>query len=96
MFLFVSHLAPHTGTENAPLQAPNDELNKFSYISDKNRRTYAAMVSRLDNSIGDIVQALESKGMLEDSVLLFFSDNGSPVVGKWSGLSILFFCPLFL
>lgn len=41
LFLFVSHLAPH-----APLQAPQDIIDKFSYIQDLRRRTYAAMVSK--------------------------------------------------
>lgn len=82
MYLFVSHLSPHAGNEFDPLQAPESEIAKYPYIADKSRRTYAAMVSKLDTSIGDVVQALEKKGMLDNSVLLFFSDNGAPIAGE--------------
>lgn len=82
MFLYMAELAPHTANEFDPLQAPQDEIDKFNYIKSPDRRTYAAMVSRLDKSVGRIVKALEENGMLENSILLFFSDNGAPVIGE--------------
>lgn len=81
MFLFMSHLAPHAGNEYDPLQAPAEEVEKFSYIKDENRRTYASMVSRLDLSVGRLMQALDKKDMLDDTIVLFFADNGAPVIG---------------
>lgn len=81
MFLFMSHLAPHAGNEYEPLQAPAKDINKFSYISDVSRRTYAAMVSRLDCSVGRLMQALDKNEMLENTIVLFFADNGAPVIG---------------
>lgn len=41
MFLMVNHLAPHTGNEDFPMQAPEEEIAKFSYIPDMKRRTLA-------------------------------------------------------
>lgn len=41
LFMVLAHLAGHTGNEDKPLQAPIDEINKFKYISDPDRRTYA-------------------------------------------------------
>lgn len=41
LFLFLSHLAPHAGNDYALLQAPEEEIAKFSYIKDVNRRTLA-------------------------------------------------------
>lgn len=81
LFLYLSHLAPHAGNEYAPLQAPLSEENKFSYITDPSRRTYAAMVSRLDISVGRVVQALGKYNMLENTVILFSADNGAPAEG---------------
>lgn len=84
MFMMVTHLAPHTGNDYDPMQAPAEEINKFKYIRDKNRRVYAAMVSKLDESVGKIVEALEKNKMLDNSIILFMSDNGAPVEGKSS------------
>lgn len=82
MFMILSHLSPHAGNEYDPLQAPPEEIEKFNYIRNKDRRTYAAMVSKLDEGVGKVVQALDDNNMLEDSVILFLSDNGAPVVGN--------------
>lgn len=41
MFLYLSHLAPHSGNEQNPVQAPDEEIAKFPYINDPERRIYA-------------------------------------------------------
>lgn len=82
MFLYVSHLAPHAANYFDPLQAPADEIHKQGHIRNGERRQYAAMVSKLDDSIGEIVRALGQRQMLANSVILFFSDNGAPIVGE--------------
>ncbi|XP_031636044.1 arylsulfatase I-like isoform X2 [Contarinia nasturtii] len=82
MFMMLSHLAPHTANEFDPMQAPEDEINKFEYIKNEKRRVYAAMVSKLDEGVGKVVKALDQNKMLENSIILFFSDNGSPIVGE--------------
>ncbi|KAJ8890447.1 hypothetical protein PR048_009956 [Dryococelus australis] len=81
MFLYLSHLAPHTGNPSQPFQAPDDEVARFSHIDDPERRLYAAMVSRLDKSVGEVVSALRAKGMLENSIVVFMADNGAPTFG---------------
>lgn len=45
LFLVVNHLAPHAGNESPdkPLEAPEEEIQKFDYIKDKDRQTLAAM-----------------------------------------------------
>ncbi|XP_058462252.1 arylsulfatase B-like isoform X2 [Malaya genurostris] len=82
LFLMVNHLAPHAGNEDDPLQAPEETLKRMEHISDMNRRTYAAMVSKLDDSVGEIFKTLQSKNMLENSIILVMSDNGAPTVGQ--------------
>jgi arylsulfatase B len=39
------------------------------------------MVSELDDSVGEIMQALRKRAMLENSIVLFMSDNGAPTYG---------------
>jgi arylsulfatase B len=41
LFLIVNHLAPHTANENDPMQAPEEEIQKFSYIKNEKRRILA-------------------------------------------------------
>lgn len=41
------------------------------------------MVSKLDESVGYIVQTLMETGMLNNSIIIFISDNGAPSVGDF-------------
>jgi arylsulfatase A-like enzyme len=43
----------------------------------------AGMVSKLDESVGQIVQTLMETGMLNNSIIIFISDNGAPSVGDY-------------
>lgn len=81
MFLLLSHLAVHAGNVYDPLQAPKSEINKFTYIQNKDRQVYAAMVSKLDESVGKVVKALDQNAMLNNTIILFMSDNGAPTEG---------------
>ncbi|KAK4887227.1 hypothetical protein RN001_003498 [Aquatica leii] len=82
LFMVMSHLAVHSANPGKLLEAPQETIDKFKYITDSNRRTYAAMVSKLDESVGLIVEALETESMLQNSIILFFSDNGAPTIGS--------------
>ncbi len=72
-FLFVSYNAPHT-----PMQAPKERLERFSSITDQKRRTYAAMVSVMDDGVGRIIAKLDQQGIRKQTVVFFLSDNGGP------------------
>lgn len=72
LFLYVASLAPH-----APYQAPQNEIDAYKdTIKDEHRRTYAAMITGIDAQVGRIVAALEKKGMRENTVIFFTTDNG--------------------
>jgi len=73
-FLFVSYNAPHT-----PLQAKEEDLAKYVDIKDGKRRTYAAMVHAVDRGVGEIAEALRSTGEMEDTLIVFLSDNGGKI-----------------
>ena len=70
-FLHLSHMAPH-----GPFQAQKKYYNMFPNIKDHNKRVYYAMIKNLDDSIGEIKNALEKEGLLENTLIIFTSDNG--------------------
>lgn len=39
------------------------------------------MVSKLDQSVGEVTAALRRRGMLDNSIIVFLSDNGAPTMG---------------
>ena len=72
-FLYVAYNAPH-----GPLQAPEEKIAEFSSIENEKRRTYAAMVSIMDEQIGRLLQTISDRGELERTLVCFLSDNGGP------------------
>ncbi|MEE4117044.1 MAG: sulfatase [Marinilabiliaceae bacterium] len=73
-FLYYSPYAVHT-----PIQPVKDlvpkYLNKKSWNGQDNAR-YASMVENLDTQVGRLLEALEQKGRLKNTFILFISDNG--------------------
>ncbi|XP_075537056.1 arylsulfatase B-like isoform X2 [Dermacentor variabilis] len=81
-FLLLSHQSPHGAGEPEPFQAPQDNVDKFPYIGEKNRTIYAGMVDALDQSVGKVFKALSDADMLHNTILIFSSDNGGQ---PWGG-----------
>jgi len=69
--LYLAYNAPHT-----PLQATEKYLSRFPNIADKKRKTYAAMVSAVDDGVGRVLKTLKEQGLDENTIVVFLSDNG--------------------
>ncbi len=82
LFLYLAFTAPHT-----PFQAPKEYIERYSSIADESRRTYAAMISVMDDQIGKVVAALEKRGMRDNTLIVFQSDNGGVVNAMFAGES---------
>lgn len=63
------------------------------------------MISKLDDGIGKVVEAIKEKGMMGETIILFYSDNGAPTRGLFNnfgsnhplkGVSSNFFLNLFI
>ncbi len=72
-FLYLAYNAPH-----GPLQATPTYLDRFSAITDPKRKTYAAMVSAVDDGVGLLLDKLESLNLDKNTLIYFLSDNGGP------------------
>ncbi|MBI2843257.1 MAG: sulfatase-like hydrolase/transferase [Armatimonadetes bacterium] len=76
IFLYLPYDAPH-----GPLEATQKYLDRFRHISDETRRSYAGMMSAVDDSVGEILGKLRELGLEQDTLVFFLSDNG----GTFSG-----------
>ena len=59
-----------------PLQAPEHYEVQFNWISDPDRRKYAAMISIMDEAVGDLIQMLKQNRLWDQSLIIVTADNG--------------------
>ena len=74
LFLYIGWQAAHV-----PLQPPPDPdyaIRRCSHVGDPRRLVYCAMITALDDAIGNITAALASARLLDQTLIVAFSDNG--------------------
>ena len=76
LFLYI----PFNGI-HSPFQAPEEYLKKYPQLTG-NRQKLAGMLSAVDEAIGKIVTSLKATGMMENTLIIFSSDNGGPPPGN--------------
>lgn len=82
LFLYVPFTAVHSSNPYSPLPAPDDTVAKMRNVSDDfNRQRFAAVFHHLDLSVGEIVKALTKEKMLNNTIIVFSTDNGGPAAG---------------
>ena len=79
-YLYLTFNAPHT-----PYQAPKEYVDRFSHITEPTRRTYAGMIACLDDEIGKVIDALEQRGLRDNTLIMFHSDNGGTTNAMFAG-----------
>ncbi|HTL72749.1 MAG TPA: arylsulfatase [bacterium] len=79
-YLYLTFNAPHT-----PYQAPKEYVDRYPNIADPTRRTYAGMVTCLDDEIGRVVAALDKRGLRDNTLIIFHSDNGGTRNAMFAG-----------
>ncbi len=70
-FLYLPFNAVH-----APMQAKEDDLERFAHIKGEGRRKLCAMLSCMDENIGRVLDALKASGVMDNTLIFFLSDNG--------------------
>lgn len=69
-FLYLPFNAPHY-----PLHAPQHYIDRYPEVPE-DRRVLAAMVSAVDDAVGAVIDALKRRGMYDNTLIFFSSDNG--------------------
>lgn len=88
-FMYVAYNAPHT-----PLQAKPEDIALYTAdlesLSKKDRKkvVYSAMVTCMDRGIGKIRDALRENGIEENTLFIFFSDNGAEPNGGGTNMPL--------
>jgi arylsulfatase A-like enzyme len=72
-FLYLPFSAVH-----GPMVGPEPWLGKADTQMPVNRRKYAADLMQMDDIIGRVMAALRERGLEENTLVFFFSDNGGP------------------
>ncbi len=70
---------------HAPLESTEKYLARFPNIEDRKRRTFAAMLSAMDDAVGAVLNKLRERHLEEDTLIFFLSDNGGPTRQTTSG-----------
>lgn len=70
-FAYVSHYAVHV-----PFETDRRFAKNYPNVRGK-KLAFATMVEGMDKSLGDIIENLEKLGVAEDTLIIFYSDNGT-------------------
>jgi arylsulfatase A-like enzyme len=70
-FLYVAFNAVHS-----PMQAPEKYRQRFSDVTDAKRQTMLAMLSAMDDAVGQLLDKLHEHQLDNDTLVIFISDNG--------------------
>jgi arylsulfatase A-like enzyme len=72
-FLYLAYSGPHT-----PLAATKERLDRFPGEMKERRRIGLAMISTMDDGVGQIMALLKKYNIEENTLIFFTSDNGAP------------------
>ncbi|HTE87939.1 MAG TPA: sulfatase-like hydrolase/transferase, partial [Terriglobales bacterium] len=73
-FLGLAYNAPHDPYDTPP----QTYMDRVSNITDPQRQVYAAMITALDDGVGQVLQTLQAQNLLNNTLIFFLSDNGAP------------------
>lgn len=79
-FLNLWYYAVHT-----PIEAEKEQVAKYKVLrksgAHHRNANYAALVEHLDESVGQVLNAIEENGLADNTIVIFFSDNGGEIRG---------------
>lgn len=84
-FLFLSYTAPHANNQAAAMGETGMESPTLEPYANENwpieQKAYAAIITRLDNDVGRILQKIKTLHLEEKTLIIVTSDNGPHAEG---------------
>lgn len=71
-FIYLAYNAPH-----GPIHATSAYLAKTEHIEDGRRAAYAGLVVGLDEGVGRVIAKLKETGLYDNTLIIYYSDNGA-------------------
>ncbi len=85
-FLYLAYTLPHANNESHFNNEHGMEIPDYGQYDDKDwpeaQKGHAAMISRLDKDIGELIDVLTELGIEDQTLIVFSSDNGPHQEGK--------------
>ncbi|WP_339751191.1 arylsulfatase [Algoriphagus aquimarinus] len=86
-FLYLAYTIPHANNESFLINQHGMEVPNSGDYAEKDwpdaKKSGAAMISRLDSYVGQIMAKLKEKGLDDETLVIFTSDNGPHQEGGW-------------
>ena len=75
LFLYLAFQDTH-----GPAEVPQSYMDRYNNsIPDLERRKFAGKLTALDEAFGNVTRALEARGFLDNTLIIFTADNGGPI-----------------
>lgn len=81
LFIYLAYNSPHS-----PIEAEQEYLDRYPDISYTLQKTFYAMISSLDDGVNNVTTALKSSGLWDNTILVWQTDNGSPIAQTTGGV----------
>ena len=77
-FLYLAYHAPHE-----TIETPEEWTKPYAHFADPHRKFYYGSVSLVDHEVGRLVRELETRGLRENTLVIFTSDNGPETLTRY-------------
>jgi len=71
LFLYLPFQSVH-----GPIEAPQEYVDMYEDVPDEDRKIFLGMVTAMDDAVDVVIKSLKRAGMFENTIIIFFSDNG--------------------